>query len=84
MPKERQSFERYSFPDHAKVVTPSNTLELDDWGVLFIGGTGDVTVKTAEGDIVTFANIPNGTRLNVIVRQVLVTGTNATGILVLY
>jgi hypothetical protein len=45
---------------------------------IFVGGTGDVTVKTEAGNTVTFIGVPAGVTLTVRVTQVLSTGTSAT------
>lgn len=78
--------------DTALVVTPSDTTVLQS-GVraLYIGahggggggGAGDVSVVTAGGQTVTFANVPVGTFIPIQCVQVRATGTNATSILAL-
>ena len=75
----------------AAAVTPSNTLEIpsisggvNNGCVLYIGGGGDVKVKTAGGDEVTFTGVQAGTFMPVNVVQVFATGTTATNILALW
>ena len=79
--------------DTALVVVPSDTTVLQP-GIraLYIGGhgsggggggAGDVSVVTAGGQTVTFANVPVGTLLPVQCVRVRATGTNATNILAL-
>lgn len=74
-------------------VTPSDTAALQS-GIraLYIGGhgsgsggggAGNVTVVTAGGQTVTFANAPIGSYIPVQCVQVRATGTNATNILAL-
>ena len=50
---------------------------------LYIGGTGDVTVRTAKGTTVTFSAVPVGAVLPIRVDQVLA-ATTATLILALF
>jgi len=51
---------------------------------IYVGGSGDVKVKTIGGDTVTFVGVPAGTVLPVRAKQVFNTGTTATSLLVLY
>jgi len=50
---------------------------------LYIGGTGDVAVLTADGQTITFSAVPVGI-FPIQVTQVLSTGTTATNIIALY
>ena len=52
--------------------------------LLYVGGAGNVEVKTAGGDKVTFLNVAEGFVLPVNVIQVFATGTTATGIIALW
>lgn len=52
--------------------------------LLYVGGAGNVEVKTAGGDKVTFSNVAEGFVLPVNVIQVFATGTTATGIIALW
>jgi hypothetical protein len=62
-------------------VTPSDTQDLAFVArSLYVGGMGDVKVKTANGDEITFASVPGGTWLPVAVTRVYATGTSATGL----
>lgn len=61
-------------------LTPSDTAEQRCTG-LYVGGTGDVVVKTANGSNVKFAGVPAGTFLPVETERVYSTGTTATLIL---
>ena len=65
----------------AIAVTPSDTTNLSKVSVLYIGSSGDVTVNTAGGELVTFAGFQAGGILPVRVIRVLATGTTATNIL---
>jgi hypothetical protein len=81
----------------AAAVTPSDTVDIAYPGdataapntakwpcVLYVGGAGDVKVKTASGDEVTFVGIAAGTFMPVNVVRVFSTGTSATNILALW
>lgn len=75
----------------AAAVTPSNTAQIpsisggkNNGCVLYIGGSGDIKVKTAGGDEVTFTGVQAGTFMPVNVVQVFATGTTATNILALW
>ncbi len=62
-------------------VSPSDTEDLANIGMLYIGTTGDVKVDSARGDTVTLKNVPSGTWLNFCrVRRVYDTGTTASDI----
>lgn len=83
----------------AVAVTPSDTdnilspSEVDGGGnpagintgcVVYVGGAGDVKVKTAGGDDVTFSGITAGTFMPVQVIRVFSTGTTATNMIALW
>ena len=75
----------------AAVVTPSDTVNIpsvsggDNNGcVLYVGGAGNLKVKTVGGDEVTFVGVNTGTFLPVQVVRVFSTGTSATNILALW
>jgi len=75
----------------AAAVTPSDTVNIpsvsggDNNGcVLYVGGAGNLKVKTVGGDEVTFVGINTGTFLPVQVVRVFSTGTSATNILALW
>ena len=73
-------------------VVPSNTANIpsvsggtnDEGCILYIGGAGNVRVRTIGGDIVVFHAVPVGTTLQVRVVQVFSTGTSATNIMALW
>lgn len=60
---------------HANTVTPSNTTVLEPTDALWIGETGSLQVKMADGAIVTFGAVPAGAELRIAVTQVLTDGT---------
>lgn len=62
-------------------VTPSDTEDLTyTCRSLWIGGAGDVRVRTVNGDLVTIVGVPAGTLLPVAVVRVYATATTATNI----
>ena len=79
------------FYERAAAVTPSDnanaSLFVDDGfphaRALYIGGSGSLSVVTAGGDTVTFANVAVG-ELRLAVRQVKAAGTTASSIVSLY
>jgi hypothetical protein len=67
----------------ATVVVPNDVTVLPTFRGLHIGVAGNVAMRMASGDVVTFTNVPVGD----FGRQgdkVLATGTTATGIVALY
>lgn len=68
---------------NAAAVVPSNTMDLPQVSLLYVGVTGDVKVDTAFGATVTFTAHPVG-YMPVQVRRVYATGTTATNIVALY
>lgn len=68
----------------ASAVTPNDSGNLIPTKGLYIGGTGNVTVRMANGDDnILFASAPAGI-LYISVTRVYSTGTAATGIVALY
>ena len=68
----------------AAPVTPSDSAALaEPANRLYVGGAGDVTLKTIAGNTVTFKAVPVGTTLDVGAIAVLATGTTATNIVAL-
>lgn len=67
------------FPGDAAAVTPSDTNTFNP-SVLFVGGVGNVTLKTAQGSTVLFFSVPGGSIIPVQAIQVLATGTTASNI----
>jgi hypothetical protein len=70
--------------DQGEAVTKSDSTETKYAG-LYIGGTGDVTVKFASGDqtAVTFSAVPAGTLLPIAVSRVMA-ATTATSMVGLF
>lgn len=72
------------YPGGAAAITPSNTVNLANPSVVYVGGTGNVRVLTAQGDDVTFVNVPGGVALPVQVIRVYATNTTATNLVGIY
>ena len=68
------------YPGDAAAVTPSDTNNLREPSVIFVGTAGNVKVTTAQGSDVVFVAVPGGTVLPVQVIRVWATGTAATNI----
>ena len=66
------------FPEDAAAVTPSDSVDLPQFSVIYVGGAGNVKVTTAQGTAVTFTGVNAGTVIPVRVRRVWSTGTTAT------
>jgi hypothetical protein len=75
------------YPGGARAVTPSDTVNLQDPAVIYVGsisGGAAVKVTTAQGDDVTFAGVIAGSVLPVQVIRVWSTGTTASSLLAIY
>ena len=66
------------YPEDAAAVTPSDSTDLPQFSVIYVGGAGNVKVTTAQGSAVTFSGVNAGTVIPVRVRRVWSTGTTAT------
>lgn len=64
-------------PGNAVAITKSDSTVVEFFGI-YVGGTGDVTIKGRNGVAVTFSAVPVGTTLNVYANRVMSTGTTAT------
>lgn len=70
--------------EHAAAVTPSNSADLAfRTTALWIGGAGDLSFITMNGETVTLSAVPAGTYLRVRADRVRSTGTTATLIVAL-
>lgn len=66
-------------------VEPSDTFDFArEPSILFVGVTGDMSVRLPNGKDILFTGIPAGTFLPVRAARVNATGTTATGILAVY
>ena len=72
------------FPAGAQAVTPSDTRDLENPSVIYVGTTGNVQVETANGDTVTFIGVPSGSVIPVQVIRVFATSTTATNMVRIY
>ena len=72
------------FPGDAAAVTPSDTVNLANPSVIYVGGTGNVKVRTAQGSDVTFVGVPAGAVIPVQVIRVWDNGTTATSMVAIY
>lgn len=74
------SIDRAGIASDAFAITPSDSTT-QRASALYIGGAGNVAVKTEDGTTVTFTGAQAGSILPVRVLQVLATSTTATAIL---
>lgn len=72
------------FPGGAAAITKSDTANLATPSVVYVGGTGNVKVTTAQGDTVTFVGVPAGFVIPVQVLRVWSTDTTATNMVAIY
>lgn len=72
------------YPGGAVTITPSDTVNLANPSVVYVGSTGNVRVLTAQGDDVTFVSVPAGAVLPVQVIRVYSTSTTATSLVGIY
>ena len=64
--------------EHAEAVTVGNVYTA---GILYVGGTGNITAITVGGDTVTFTAVPTGFILPVLITEV--TAATATAMVML-
>jgi hypothetical protein len=69
-----------SIPANAAVITPSNTTDQHGLG-LYVGGSGDIGLTMAGGQIVTLVGCIAGTFLPVEFSKVMGTTTTATNLI---
>ena len=72
------------YPGGATAITPSDTNNLDSPSVVYVGGSGNVQVTTAQGDQVVFSGLSAGQVIPVQVIRVWATLTTATNLLRIY
>lgn len=66
--------------DHAFSVTPSNTVDLAQISVVYVGTKGNLKVLPAMGSAVTFTAVNSGTLLPFKIKRVFASGTTCTNI----
>lgn len=72
------------YPGDAALVTPSDTQDLPEVSIIYVGVvgiSGSVRVTTAQGSVVTFSGLPAGFVIPVQVRRVWATGTTASSMI---
>jgi hypothetical protein len=67
----------------AVAITPNDTTVIPVTRAIYVGVAGDIKVTMADGQAVTFSNVPVGV-LPIQVQVVWTTGTSATTMLALY
>jgi hypothetical protein len=67
----------------AIAVTKSDATVIQNTRALYVGGTGDLTVRMADGNTAVLVAVPAGALLPISVDMVLSTGTTATSIVAL-
>ena len=72
------------YPGGATAITASDTLDLATPSVVYVGGSGNVQVTTAQGDQVVFSGLSAGQVIPVQVIRVWSTLTTATNLLRIY
>ena len=72
------------YPAGAFAITTSDTANLQNVAVAYVGGAGNIKVTTANGDVATFNGLNAGTVLPVQVLRVWATGTTATTLIGIY
>lgn len=72
------------YPAGAFAITASDTVNLQNVAVVYVGGAGNIKVTTANGDVATFNGLNAGTVLPVQVLRVWATGTTATTLIGIY
>lgn len=72
------------FPGDAAAVSPSDTVNLAYPSVVYVGGSGNVKITTAQGSAVTFTGVQAGSIIPVQALRVWNTGTTATNMVAVY
>jgi hypothetical protein len=64
--------------EYAQALTKSNTTTYQPFDAIYVGGAGDVALKTVGGQTVTFAGAASGSIIPVRFVQLMSTNTDAT------
>lgn len=75
---------KLSSAQRAVEVTPSDSIVYAECRAIYVGGAGDLTIRTRGGDTVTLASVPAGSLLPINADQIRSTDTTATSIVVLF
>jgi hypothetical protein len=66
----------------AFAITPSDTVPIrEPYKYLYVGGTGDVRVREADGTLTTYSALAAGSRLPISPSIIMLTGTTATNLI---
>lgn len=85
MPEVKRNTEQQNTYRGAANVTPHDTNELPTWSrKLYVGGTGNITLVTAEGQTVLYSALPVGAQIEVSAKIIKSTGTTATLIVAMW
>lgn len=68
----------------ALAVTKSDTLVYRAFAAVYVGTGGDVAIKTVAGNTVVYPDVPSGSILPQSGTQVLSTGTDASGLVLMF
>lgn len=72
------------YPGGGRVITPSDTVNMDTPATVYVGAGGNVRVMTAQGDDVVFVGVLGGTVVPVQAIRVFATNTTATSLVAVY
>ena len=72
------------YPGSAFSITPSNSANLANVSIVYVGGAGNVRVTTAQGDDVIFSGLLAGAVIPVQVLKVWSTSTTASNLIGIY
>lgn len=74
-----------NIPDFGFAITPDDNNDLDHVTTcIYVGGAGNLSVRDAQGNSVTFNSVPAGTTIRFRAYGVNSTGTTATALVGLY
>ncbi|MEI6478518.1 MAG: hypothetical protein WCO52_06040 [bacterium] len=72
------------YPAGAFAITASDTVNLQNVAIVYVGTGGTIKVTTANGDVVTFTGVATGTVLPVQVLRVWAATLTASGLVGIY
>lgn len=68
------------FPNDATAITPNDSADLPQSGIVYVGGAGDVKITTLAGNDIVFYGLTAGSTVPVRAKKVFSTGTSATNL----